>query len=374
LIRVKKNEYSVGNMNPPEPSNIQRVSHVALAEFTRDVIRSLGASEDRARTTADVLVAADLRGISSHGVAGGTGLTELVARTRAGAIDIEAIPEIQKKSGWAVASMNAKGGLGPSAAMEAAHLAGDLAEQYGVGRVHVYDANHFGAACVYVEALLKRGLAARCTSTSGAWMIPYGGNRVRLGTTPIAWGMPCGEEAIVIDMATTQRSVSPAFRAAKAGEPIPRDYFRDKDGNMVEGVVSPDRLVEGSVLPLGGEQFGYKGSGLNILIELDNAIGGGSLERIPSMRETPMCRVSQTFEAWRMDFLFSKEEARRRVAEAIRDIRSHGDSNMLLPGEREARRKADAEKWGIPYDNSQWETLGIISGKTGITSPPGLSS
>ncbi len=117
--------------------------------------RSLGASEERARTTAYVLVAADLRGISSHGVAGGTGLTEIVERTRAGA------------------SMNEKGGLGPSAAMEAAHLAGDLAGQYGAGRVHVYEANHFGVACVYVEALLERGLAARCTSTSGAWMIPY---------------------------------------------------------------------------------------------------------------------------------------------------------------------------------------------------------
>lgn len=356
-------------MNQSEPSNVRRVSHVALAEFAREVIRSLGASEDRARTTADVLVAADLRGISSHGVAGGTGLTELLARTRAGAINVEAIPEIKTKSGWAVASMNAKGGLGPSAAMEAAHLAGDLANRYGVGRVHVYDTNHFGAACVYVEALLERGLAARCTSTSGAWMIPYGGNRVRLGTTPIAWGMPYGDDAIVIDMATTQRSVSPAFRAAKAGEPIPRDYFMDKEGTMLEGVVSPERLVGGSVLPLGGEQFGYKGSGLNILIELDNVIGGGSLERIPSMRETPMCRVSQTFEAWRVDFLFLEEEARQRVGKAINDIRSHGDSDMLLPGEREARRKADAERWGIPYETSQWEALDLISEKTGIIPP-----
>lgn len=347
----------------------ERISPIALTEFTRTVIQSLGAAEDRARSTAEVLVAADMRGISSHGVAGGTGLTELLQRTRAGAIDIEAVPEVHRKPGWAVASMNAKGGLGPSAAMEAAHLAGDLAEQYGVGRVHVYDANHFGAACVYVEALLKRGLAARCTSTSGAWMIPYGGNRVRLGTTPIAWGMPCGGDAIVIDMATTQRSVSPAFRAAKAVEPIPRDYFRDKDGNMLEGIVSPDRLVEGSVLPLGGEQFGYKGSGLNILIELDNVIGGGSLERIPSMRETPMCRVSHTFEAWRTDFLFPEDEALRRVEKAVKDIRSHGGPDMLLPGEREARRKADAEKWGIPYENSQWETLGLISEKTGIPPP-----
>lgn len=357
------------NMNQSELSGNQRVSHIVLKKFACEVIQSLGAPKDRADTTADALVAADLRGISSHGVAGGTGLIELVERTQAGAINIDVIPEVKHNPGWAVATMNAKGGLGPSAAIEAANLAGDLAEQYGVGRVHVYDANHFGAACVYVEALLMRGLAARCTSTSGAWMIPYGGNRVRLGTTPIAWGMPCADEAIVIDIATTQRAVSPAFRAAKGGEPIPSDYFRAKEGHVLEGIVSPDSLIEGSVLPLGGQQFGYKGSGLNILIELDNVIGGGSLERIRSMRETPRCRVSQVFEAWRTDFLFPEEDVQQRLKKVIKDIRLHGDSKMLLPGEREARRKADAEKWGIPYEKSQWDALRLISEKTGIAQP-----
>lgn len=359
-------------MSKPDPANMQRISPLTLSEFTRDVICSLGAARDRSQTTAEALVAADMRGISSHGVAGGTGLTELIQRTRAGAINIDAVPEIKQKPGLAVASMNAKGGLGPAAAMEAAHLAGDLAEQFGIGRVQVYDTNHFGAACVYVEALLERGLAARCASTSGAWMIPYGGNRVRLGTTPIAWGVPCGNEAIVIDIATSQRAVSPAFRSAKAGEPILKDYFRDKDGQVLDGIVSPEQLVGGSVLPLGGEQFGYKGSGLNMLIELDNVIGGGSLARIPSMRETPVCRVSHIFEAWRIDALFTFEETQQRLEEAIKDIRAHGDDNMLLPGEREARRKADAEQNGIPYEQAQWDALQAIAETTGITAPRAL--
>ncbi len=357
-------------MNRPDQLETnQRVSMAALTGFARDVLLTLGASQDRAHSTAEVLVAADLRGISSHGVAGGTGLMEIVERTGAGAINIHAIPEIHHRPGRAIAVIDAKGGLGPSVAIEAAHLAGDLAEQFGVGRVHVFDSNHFGAACVYVEALVKRGFAARCTSTSGAWMMPYGGNRVRLGTTPIAWGMPCGEDAIVIDMATTQRSVSPAFRAAKAGEAIPRDYFRDKDGKMLEGIICPERLVEGSVLPLGGEQFGYKGSGLNILIELDNVIGGGSVNRIPSMRETPVCRVSHVFEAWQIDFLFPEDEVQHRIQQAVRDIRAHGDSNMLLPGEREEKHKAEAELKGIHYEKSQWESLKRIAKRTGIALP-----
>ncbi|MDP6365158.1 MAG: Ldh family oxidoreductase [Nitrospinota bacterium] len=354
--------------------NSRRISPEALTDFASDVTQSLGAAADRARTTAEVLAAADLRGISSHGVAGGTGLRELVDRTRLDAIDITALPEVKRKSGWAVAAMNANGGLGHPAAMEAARLAGDLAEEYGCGRVHVHDGNHFGAACVYVEALIARGFAARATCTAGAWMMPYGGSHVRLGTNPIAWGLPCGDEAIVIDIATTQRAVSPAIRATRSGAPIPPDYFKDKDGNVLEGVVPYESLIGGSVLPLGGETFGYKGSGLNILVELDNVIGGGSTERVKNMRETPKSRVSQTFEAWRIDFLFPEEEARRRLEETISDIRKYGGPEMLLPGEREARHMADARASGIPYEEAQWEMLRGISKDTGIEVPAPLSA
>jgi hypothetical protein len=46
---------------------------------------------------------------------------------------------------------------------------------------------------------------------------------------------------------------------------------------------------------------------------------------------------------------------------------------MLLPGEREARRKADAEKFGIPYERSQWDTLDLVSRETGIPPPEPIS-
>ena len=96
------------------------------------------------------------------------------------------------------------------------------------------------------QALLDRGLAARTTCTAGSWMIPFGGNRVRLGTNPIAWGMPCGDENIIIDIATTQRAVSPAIRAVRGGFPIPPDYFKDKNlkdvkSSMRKGLKIPQK-------------------------------------------------------------------------------------------------------------------------------------
>src|SRR5207302_10642013 len=46
-----------------------RVDEKALRGFCEQVLRELGVPADDARTTTDVLVLADLRGIDSHGVA-----------------------------------------------------------------------------------------------------------------------------------------------------------------------------------------------------------------------------------------------------------------------------------------------------------------
>ena len=121
--------------------------------------------------------------------------------------------------------------------------------------------------------------------------------------------------------------------------------------------------------PLGGKEFGYKGSGLCMLVDLDNVIGGGSVKKIPTMREKPLSRVSQTFEAWRIDQFYDQEESLSKLIASIKDIKKSGGEKMLLPGEREAISKLDAEKKGIPYEKSQWETLTKLSKLTGAIVP-----
>jgi len=349
--------------------NDGKIKELDLFEFSVAIIESIGVKKENAEITSKILVGADLRGISSHGVAGGTGLTELFDRVKANAINPDAKTRLKLKEGWASGTIDGDGGIGPVVAQEATQLVGDLAEKYGIGRVFVNNTNHYGAACLYVEELVSRGFAARSTCTSGAWMIPFGGEKIRLGTNPIAWGVPGKNFPIVIDMATTQRAVSPAIRASKSSQPIPDDYLVSEDGQPLTGIVPFSILKKGSVRPLGGKQFGYKGSGLGMLIDLDNVIGGGSVKRIPTMREAPLSRISQTFEAWRIDQFYEQEESMKKLIESITDIKKSGGKQMLFPGEREAISKLEAEKNGIPYEKSQWETLEELSQLTGITVP-----
>ena len=74
----------------------KRTSEEALVRFATKCLMALGAPEDRARVTAEILAAADMRGISSHGVAGGTGLRELVERIQKDAIDPVAAPSVKR--------------------------------------------------------------------------------------------------------------------------------------------------------------------------------------------------------------------------------------------------------------------------------------
>ena len=69
----------------------------------------------------------------------------------------------------------------------------------------------------------------------------------------------------------------------------------------------------------------------------------------------------------------ASQDTFQRIADTVSDIRKYGDPDMLLPGEREARRKAETEANGIPYEETQWEMLRGISADTGIRVPDPIS-
>ena len=58
--------YEKGKPIPPE--DYVRVNHAELKEFVKEIFKALNATEEDAEVVADVLVKADLFGISSHGV------------------------------------------------------------------------------------------------------------------------------------------------------------------------------------------------------------------------------------------------------------------------------------------------------------------
>ena len=99
----------------------------------------------------------------------------------------------------------------------------------------------------------------------------------------------------------------------------------------------------------GGADAGYKGTGLAMLIELDNVIGAGVSSYIEPLVDDEKRRIRQTFEAWRIDTLFEQDEALAHISQTLSDIKSRQGDDMLFPGEKEAIQRDIALKHGIPY-------------------------
>jgi len=336
-----------------------------ILTYVKELLIRHGIPPRKAKITAEVLVEADLRGIFSHGI---NSLDLIVIDSvKQGGTDPNAIAEDKTRNpDFPVRHIDAHGDLGHPLAMDAVELVKKLARKQGYGKVYVSNANHFGIGAIYTEKICaEKDLSGRITCTTPSLVKPYGGKKNRLGTNVIAWSIPYDRGFVTIDMATTIHAVSGVLRALIEGTPFPFPVYdptgvKTTDPQAFEGI--GDFLKRGSMIPLGsmgehGADAGYKGTGLAMLIELDNVIGANSSSYIDPLRDDDKRRIRQTFEAWRIDTLFAKNEALTYISETISDIKSRQGKEMFLPGEKETIQREKSLRYGIPYTAYQISRL-----------------
>jgi LDH2 family malate/lactate/ureidoglycolate dehydrogenase len=328
-----------------------------IRSYVQKLLCKHGVPLSKAKITADVLVEADMRGIFSHGI-NGLDLIVIESIKQRGA-DPNAIPvDRTLNHDFPIRHIDAQGDLGHPMAMDAVDLVKNLAKKHGYGKVYVFHANHFGIGAIYSEGICAdKDLAGRVTCTTPSVVKPFGGEKNRLGTNIISWSIPYDGGWITIDMATTIHAVSGVLRALVEGMPFPFPVSgpggsKTTDSRVFGGV--KDFLRRGSMIPLGGigeggADVGYKGTGLALLIELDNVIGGGFSTYIDPMGSDESRHIRQTFEAWRIDTLFGREEALGHISKTISDLKSQQGNGFLLPGEKEAIQRKKSLEHGIQY-------------------------
>ena len=342
--------------------------------YIREILVRYDVPRQKAEVTAEVLVEADKRGIFSHGI---NSLDLIVINSiKQGGTDPQAEAEDKTKNPeLAIRHIDAHGSLGHPTAVEAVKIVKKLARKHGYGKVYVSNANHFGIGAFYTEKMCaEKDLSGRATCTTPSVVKPYGGRKTRLGTNVIAWSIPYAGGVVTIDMATSLHAVSGILRAMIESAPLPfpvynPDGLKTTDSRAFDGYA--DFLKRGSMIPLGGmgeegADAGYKGTGMAMLIELDNVIGAGVSRFIEPLREDEKRRIRQTFEAWRIDTLFSRNDALAYISETVSDIKSQQGKGMLLPGEKEAIRRKNSLSHGIPYTASQIARLEKLGRSVGL--------
>ena len=231
------------------------VPHQRLEAFIADCLLRLGLDASSAEIVAETLVAANLRGVDSHGV---VRLPHYAVRLRNGTI--KADPNITaRRTGPSTVVVDGDAGMGQVVATYAMAEAIDLAKRTGVGVGVARNSSHCGACAYFVELAVKQGLVGIALTHTDSIMVPPGMKRIFLGSNPIAFGAPGEREPVIIDMSTTHVAWGKILVARQEGKAIPASWGLDKDGNPT---TDPNAVV--GLAPTGG----HKGYALAMMIEI----------------------------------------------------------------------------------------------------------
>ncbi len=331
----------------------------ALRAWVAAVFSSLGVTEEDARTTAENLVASDVRGIESHGVARLDGYT---GRVRSGRTKAHAQPVVVHETP-STATVDAGNGLGQPASKFAMELAIAKARQTGHGAVAVKNSNHYGIAGHWAMMALPHDMIGQSYTNSSPLLVPTGARVAVTGTNPIAFAVPTlRERPWVLDMATTvvPRGKLEVYR--RKGLPLPLGWAVDASGRPSDDAAavleSMDRRAGGGILPLGGTALfsGYKGYNLSVMVDILSGVLPGSawgvhVDGLHGAENEP-AGTGHFFSATRIDGFRPAEEFKAEMDAYIRMLKdspkAEGEERIWVAGEREWELTEQHERDGVP--------------------------
>lgn len=322
-----------------------RIGRAPLQSFCASALQAAGAAPAAAQLCAQSLVAADERGVHSHG---SLRLGVYVDRLRAGSIDGQAQPAFERDLG-AIAVLDGRAGLGIAVAAQAMDSAVERALRHGVGVVGVRNSHHCGMLAWLVQRAVDRGCVVLALSNADSQVAPWGGRAKFMGTNPMAIGVPTASAPYVIDFATSVAAHGRIKAAAERGEPIPEGWALDADGAPT---TDPRRALLGALLPFGGP----KGAGLSLAIELlagllpGGQVGPGIVPLYERLSEPQ--QVGHFFVAFDVAAFGDRDDFLARASATLQSVRelprAQGVERIWLPGEIEQQRAATAGALALP--------------------------
>src|SRR5262249_29609831 len=149
-----------------------------LRAWTDALVRRIGTPADIAADVAEILLAADLRGIASHGTAR---LPQYLKLVEAGGMD--PAPRPGRESGEsALARFNANNGWGHHAGRVATEDAIKRSRETGVAISVLRNANHYGIAGWYAMRVAREGLIGLSLTNTSPVVAPTRARLSLIGT------------------------------------------------------------------------------------------------------------------------------------------------------------------------------------------------
>jgi len=357
--------------------NTDLFSFVRLQAFTEAVFLKMGCSPSHAKMATDALLAADLRGIDSHGVARLSGYVRLWEAGR-----INASPSIRIiHETPSTAVLDGDSGLGLVVAQEAMDIAIKKARDVGTGWVSVQNSNHFGIAGYYAMMALQHDMIGMAMTNASPLVAPTFSSDKMLGTNPIAVAAPAGEQpAFVADLATTTAANGKLEILQRKNLDTPSGWVQDK-----EGLASTDAHIlkkGGALLPLGSdrEHGSHKGYALGAIVDVFSALLSGANYApwvppfpayVPMPSRQPGKGIGHFLGALRIDAFRPADEFKRSMDDWIGGFRGaasiEGQQKVIVPGDPEREAQQQRMQQGIPLESSVVKDLQQVADQFSLT-------
>jgi len=236
----------------------QTISEIELRVLGKQAFQGLGLSADHAADVVEILVLADLFGLSTHGL---SRIESYGERLEVGGIAKNPTIGVDRVAP-ALVTVDGANGVGPLVGLHALRAAMEVARECGIGAAFVRGSNHFGPISPYSYLAAEEGFASMIGSNATTTIAPWGGSDARLGNSPLGLGVPGADGAhFMLDMAMSVVARAKIRNALKAGESIPDTWGTDKYGRKT---TDPKAALDGFLQPIGG----HKGYGLALVVDM----------------------------------------------------------------------------------------------------------
>lgn len=350
-----------------------------VAAFMEAGFRAVDVPAGDAAVCADVLVAADKRGVDTHGVGRFKPiyLDRILAGTQNPVTRFDVLRETPT-----TAVIDGHNGMGHVIARRAMEMAVAKAKACGLGMTVVRNSTHYGAAFYYAQMAVDEGMIGLTGTNARPSVAPTWGVEPMLGTNPLTWGIPSDEPfPFMIDCATsvTQRGKIELYD--RLGQELPDGWVIGQDGayrhdtHQVLTDLTKDRAALTPLGGLGEDGGGYKGYGYAMVAEiLSSALSQANFMKallgVDAAGQPAPIELGHFFLAMDVEAFVDLPSFRRQVGDICRALRASkktpGAERIWTPGEKEWEISQYRQDRGVPFNAPLRASFQAVKEKLGL--------
>ena len=338
----------------------------SLVSLASELFVAAGMDGDKAQCVARVLVTGDMVGQRTHGMALCAAYIEQIDK---GLMSIHGDPEVVRDSG-SVLVWDGNYLPGPWLVSRALAIASERIAEHGVVTCVIRRSHHIACLAALIKQATDRGLVAILASSdpSAGFIAPFGGKEPLLTPNPIAVGYP-GAQPVWIDVSTSITTVGMARQKAAADTMYAHPWLMDGEGQPTCDPHAVDVGAKGTLLPVGGREYGHKGFGLSLMVEMLTQ-GLAGFGRPDSEKRWGANVFLQVLDP----AAFAGKESFLRVMDSLTD-RCHANAPIdpktpvRLPGEMGQQRIKAAEQAGVELSPTVLAALTACAQRFGVALP-----